>query len=406
MTGMRAGVASVTLAIALATVRANAEESCVTCHPQSKSELQQSVHAAHFACTACHGGDAETVSVAAHAREKGYIGVPSRAAIPALCGSCHADAVRMRPFGLPTDQLAQYSSSEHGQALARGDERVAVCTDCHRAHDIVGGDEPTSPVARQNVPATCGRCHADAVLMASYGLPSDVVEKFRRSVHGVALFVDQHPVAPTCATCHGAHAAVAPRPGEPSACGHCHTRSEEYLQQGPHGAAGRAGTMAECTSCHRYHDVDHPTLALFENGCAGCHSAGSAAATRATVLASLLEQAEASVATATAELRDATRHAPTLVRYDARLRQGRAYVLEAGPVQHALDVDRVQDLARRARSINDDVRAAVSGARQERRLHVLWLALAWVYLVFVVAVAYLYRREVTRARRDGHDAPH
>ena len=188
---------------------AAAEEACRTCHPDVKIEYEASVHAAEFSCTVCHGGDATLLSLDAHAVQKGYIGKPNRAAIPALCANCHADPNRMKAFGLPTDQYAQYQTSQHGLQLAKGDTRVAVCTDCHGVHRILSRTEPNSPISARNIPDTCGRCHADQQLMAAYNLPADQVDRFRRSVHGTALYVDEHPLAPTCATCHGTHGAAA-----------------------------------------------------------------------------------------------------------------------------------------------------------------------------------------------------
>ncbi len=182
---------------------ARAEESCRTCHPDVKIDYESSIHAREFSCTVCHGGDPAVTSLEAHAASKGYIGKPKRTEIPALCASCHADPNRMKPFGLPTDQYAQYQTSQHGLLLAKGDAHVAVCTDCHGVHNILPRDEPNSPDAPRNIPTTCGRCHADHELMAAYNLPADQVDKVRGSVHGTALFVDEHPSAPTCTTCHG-----------------------------------------------------------------------------------------------------------------------------------------------------------------------------------------------------------
>jgi hypothetical protein len=187
-------------------------EACSVCHPNVRTDFDESIHARELSCTACHGGDATAQDVeAAHATAKGYIGTPNRKDIPRLCGTCHADPNRTKAFGLPSDQYAQYQTSGHGMRLAQGDTRTAVCTDCHGTHRILPRREPTSPIARRNIPATCGRCHSDQALMAEYKLPADQVDKFRHSVHGVALFDEDHPDAPTCATCHGAHGAIAPQ---------------------------------------------------------------------------------------------------------------------------------------------------------------------------------------------------
>lgn len=384
--------------------RVRAEEACVTCHPNVAAEYRGSVHAQDVGCTGCHGGDPTLTSVAAHASDKGYVGKPARTNVPTLCASCHADPARMRGSGLPTDQYAQYETSAHGIRLARGDERVAVCTDCHGTHRILASDEPTSPVFRENVPATCGRCHADAQLMAAYQLPADQLERFRASVHGVALLVDEHPAAPTCATCHGAHATNQPQSSSlAEVCGHCHLRTREYLERGPHGKAVAAGKLSECVGCHGSHDIPQPGHALFDTACRRCHADDDPARARVEQLKSVLVQADAELAAAGEELARAARLAPTLARYRPRLQQGTAYLMEALPLQHTLDVERVADLARSARSVADEVRAAVYGAEQERRAHLLLLGAVWLFILFAVGVIRGWRRERRRAAapRDG-----
>ncbi|HVN84509.1 MAG TPA: hypothetical protein VMW17_06645 [Candidatus Binatia bacterium] len=379
---------------------AHAEESCVTCHPDVKTDYDQSIHAKHFSCTACHGGDPSIVSQEAHAVAKQYIGKPLRKNIPALCASCHADTNRMQPYHLQTDQYAQYQQSRHGVLLQQGDDKVAVCSDCHSAHRIVPRDEPTSPVAARNIPDTCGRCHADATLMAPYKLPTDQVEKFKRSVHGVALLVEEHPAAPSCVTCHGAHGAVAPQMGTiRTVCGHCHARTAQYLDQGPHGKAADEGKLSECVSCHGYHDTAEPDLTLFDTACPACHAADTPGFTVAQKLKTVLSQANDALQTADADIVREQRMSPLIVRLQPRLNQGWAYFREALPVQHALALDRVGDLTRSARSISEEVQSAVHGASQERQIHYLFLALAWIFILLAMGVTYLYRRE--RARRRG-----
>jgi len=158
---------ALTTLLVLTVTETRAEEACTICHPNVKTEYRESIHAKEVGCTACHGGDAAAEEVeAAHAVAKGYIGKPARKDIPALCATCHADPNRMKAFSLQTDQYAQYQTSRHGILLAQGDTRAAICTDCHGTHRILTAQEPTSPTARRNIPATCGHCHSDKTLMA------------------------------------------------------------------------------------------------------------------------------------------------------------------------------------------------------------------------------------------------
>jgi hypothetical protein len=380
-----------------------APEACGTCHPEIRTEYADGVHARHFGCVDCHGGDPAVVGVAAHSREKGYIGKPDRLRIPALCGDCHSDPVRMKPFDLPTDQYAQYETSEHGIRLAQDDERVAVCTDCHGTHRILPSWEPTSPVFRGNVPATCGHCHSNTELMAGYDLPTDQEERYRQGVHGVAALVDGHPNAPTCATCHGAHGAAGGEGDIRTICGHCHSRDLSYFLEGPHGAAARAGEMSECAACHGYHDTSHPTLALFD-ACEGCHAGGERALSVGRKLKAIIGRTGESLHATVSELEQLRHTFPTIVRYRPRLQQAHAFYVQARTMQHALDVERVEDLARTARSTSDDVRGAIHSIGQRTRLRRLGLAAAWVFLLFAAGVAYLYKRQRQRERQTPPDA--
>ena len=383
----------------LVRIEGHAEESCSTCHPDVKTEYTESIHAKEFSCTACHGGDATAVSLEAHALTKGYTGRLDRKGIPALCASCHADPNQMKSFGLPTDQYAQYQTSQHGMRLAQGDVRVAICTDCHGTHRILRLQEPTSPTARQNILVTCGRCHSDQTLMGEYNLPADQVEKFRTSVHGVSLLDDEHPSAPTCATCHGAHGAVAPHVGSIRAiCGHCHSRTREYFNQGPHRHPADEGTMHECVSCHGYHDTAKPNRELFDTTCQHCHAAESDALATAQRLKTMLSRAEEALQTASADLTHEQILFPTVARYRPRLQQARAHFLEALPRQHALAIDQVDDLTRSARSMAEEVQASIHGVAHKAQLRYLALAIVWLFILLTVGVAYQYRQQRRRER--------
>ncbi len=245
------------------------ESSCATnCHVGEQKALEAGVHAAVLRCTDCHGGDAtaQRDKAASHSEAAGFRGRPARQDIPQLCGSCHSEPLKMFAFGLPTDQLAQYRTSRHGEALfGRGDGRVAVCTDCHDTHRILPASDPEAPTHRGNQPATCGRCHANRDLMDGAGLPSDVVADFTGSVHGKALLVDEVRDAPSCADCHGAHGTAPPGVADIVAvCAHCHENTGEEYRKSPHAVADGM----RCAACHE-EAADVP--ALRRSGCAACH---------------------------------------------------------------------------------------------------------------------------------------
>ena len=237
---------------------------CVQCHAPQANQLTHSVHEG-ITCQHCHGGsDAYNLSPEQSGRYaklppnsavrppfdhgSSFTGKVPRAQIPTVCGECHADVERMNPYGLRTDQLAAYWTSGHGKALKRGEHRVAVCTDCHGVHDILRAGEPTSRTNPMNVPDTCGKCHADPDLMGEFDLSVAVVDEYRQSVHGERLLDQGDTGAPTCATCHGNHAAAPPGFADVgSVCGQCHQYAAKYFATSIH--AGQEGHSG-CVQCH------------------------------------------------------------------------------------------------------------------------------------------------------------
>ena len=69
------------------------------------------------------------------------------------CSRCHSDAEYMKPYGIPTDQFANYTTSVHHEALTvNGDLSAPTCTTCHGNHGAV-------PPGVDKVQNVCGTCH-------------------------------------------------------------------------------------------------------------------------------------------------------------------------------------------------------------------------------------------------------
>ncbi|NOX61621.1 MAG: ammonia-forming cytochrome c nitrite reductase subunit c552 [Chloroflexi bacterium] len=262
------------------------KNSCVDCHlvlgethTEISEQWQESVHGqSDVGCVECHGGDARTDEMnLSMDPASGFIGVPTRADIPHVCGSCHADVEEMRQYNLPTDQYVKYIESVHGVRLQTfKDVNVAVCTDCHGTHDVKKASDPTAAVYPLNVPELCASCHADPEYMASYNIPIDQFDIYKTSVHGRALLEDQDVRAPSCASCHGSHAAQPPDSEEVvNVCGKCHTATEAYYKESRHSRIGE--NAPKCWTCHGTHDVIKPDESMFlheeptEQECTTCH---------------------------------------------------------------------------------------------------------------------------------------
>lgn len=381
------------------------ETQCMTCHSEIKVDYLLSEHARFdVTCVACHGGDPVTLELdRAHDPEAGFRGTPSRESIPPLCASCHSNPDRMKPFDLPTDQYAQYLTSRHGERWIGGDMNVAICTDCHGSHRILPPFDPRSAVNPMNIPSTCGNCHSDAQLMERYGLPSDQVTSFERSVHGTALLGEGHANAPSCAGCHGSHGAMPPGVEAVSkVCGNCHSKTRSFFGSGPHKRAMDQQKISECVSCHGSHSIEPVGLDgdlgwLFETSCSQCHAQDSEAMETGQKLKTLLVHAQQTVENARGSLERAASRGFDVEPYRSRMLEARAYLVQALPVQHSLDVDQVEELTRRTRSIAESVRSQVHGLLGIQGVRLMGLALIWAYLVLVLIVVLLFRRE--RGRR-------
>lgn len=150
-------------------------------------------------CTNCHG--VHPVRATADGKSPVF---PTN--VPATCARCHADASRMKPYGIPTTQFSEYQESVHGQALLqRGNRQAPACNDCHDNHGAV-------PPGVTSVANVCAQCH------------SATRDLFVRSPHKNAF--DVLGMA-ECTVCHGTHRIAFP--------------TDEMLG---------AETGSVCTQCH------------------------------------------------------------------------------------------------------------------------------------------------------------
>lgn len=212
----------------------------------------------------------------------------NRVNIPQTCGRCHGNTAAMEKFNLlQSEPVVTYDRSVHGVALKRGDTAAAVCTDCHGSHDLQKSNNPASKLYWQNVPNRCGKCH------------ENVEAIYDRSVHGKAVARGVRD-APVCTDCHGEHTIQAVNVASskvsathiPETCGHCHGSvrlASQYqmslkvveTMQSFHGLVEQFGetTVANCASCHGFHDVLPPSDPLsslnpknLPQTCGKCHA--------------------------------------------------------------------------------------------------------------------------------------
>ncbi|MGC2420261.1 MAG: cytochrome b/b6 domain-containing protein [Candidatus Acidiferrales bacterium] len=224
-----------------------AKVSCATCHADEAAEIPKSIHAAlgagAQACTACHGSPHDLQ--------------PAAGLLPTLCITCHADEVK------------GFLASVHGAAAKRGDPDAPTCQSCHGpVHKILAAQDPASPVAKKNLPDTCGSCHSNPSFLATHEIPfAHPVESYKLSVHGRAVAAGNLAAA-TCSDCHGSHEIYAARDPRskinhwnvPATCGACHGEIEKIYAESVHGqaVAHGAGDAPVCTDCHGEHVILAP----------------------------------------------------------------------------------------------------------------------------------------------------
>jgi hypothetical protein len=271
------------------------DTSCVSCHSQLDGAAAEPTRKAaediHFikglSCHDCHGGNPaagfDGDPFAAHDESKGWTGKPSRLKIPELCARCHADAVFMKRFDshARVDQLSEYRTSVHGKKNAAGDERVAVCVDCHGVHGIRRVGDPLSSASPAKVTGTCGSCHGQEATLFR-----EMESKRRLDLEACIR----------CVICHGNHAIAQP--------------GDEMVGTGP------------------------------GSTCTGCHAEGDPGYRAASQMSDLLAKLQGRLADADRILGDAQRAGVEVGPDLFALRKARDNLVEARVLVHSFDIER------------------------------------------------------------------
>jgi formate dehydrogenase gamma subunit len=241
---------------------------CATCHDTEVKQYSLSIHGQARArgdkdaatCESCHG-PAHRVLVASDAKSP-----VNKLNLPQTCGHCHSNPELVAKYMFAVARPVEaYEQGTHGRAIKKGNMNAASCNDCHGVHDILPASDPRSTIWKQNVPATCGKCH------------KKIYDVYRQSIHGTALQAGVLE-APACDDCHGEHRILAPgNPHSPvymanvsqATCSRCHDNIQlmarfnipsnrvPTYENSYHGLAAQAGqeTVANCASCHGVHNI-------------------------------------------------------------------------------------------------------------------------------------------------------
>ena len=228
-------------------------DTCGTCHASPVRAWKASVHGRAArggdtdaaTCRSCHGST-HAVMPRTDPKSPTY-----HLNLPRTCAQCHADPAFVKKHNIQVgDVYKVFMDSIHGRALTKSGLLVAAnCSDCHGAHDILPHDDRRSRIHRNNVPSTCGTCHAG------------VQREYAESIHGRQVAAgDQR--APVCVDCHTAHQikrveAEFWRLDVIRECGTCHGESLRTYRDTFHGKVTALGfsRVARCSDCHGAHGV-------------------------------------------------------------------------------------------------------------------------------------------------------
>jgi formate dehydrogenase gamma subunit len=139
---------------------ANLAKTCGQCHEQESKDVIESVHGKAVAvgrrdaptCTDCHSE---------HKIEALKGSSPLKISQD-VCSKCHASAQLNTKYNLPADRVKTFFASYHGLAAQNGSTSAANCASCHGFHLVLPSSDPRSSIYKDNLLATCGKCHNGA----------------------------------------------------------------------------------------------------------------------------------------------------------------------------------------------------------------------------------------------------
>jgi hypothetical protein len=169
---------------------------CLPCHEDAQKLFDEGIHGKAYKngdrlapnCQTCHGSH-DIIKV----NDPNSAVAPIK--IPFLCGSCHKEGAAVQvQRKIPEDHILEnYSESMHGDGLLKkGLSVAATCASCHSPHRILPHTDPRSTIAKNNIAATCTKCHME-------------IEQVHRKVIKGELWEKQAHVLPACVDCHQPH---------------------------------------------------------------------------------------------------------------------------------------------------------------------------------------------------------
>jgi len=376
------------------------------CHSDINTEYKSSIHyEEEIKCIFCHGGNDSDLTLNSMSKKAGFKGKIVRTKIPLLCAGCHSNSEMMLQYGNFIDQYNIYKSSVHGKELAKGNSKVAVCTDCHGVHNIRKVSDPASSAYWKNIPGICARCHSDDKYMKEYRIPTAQFELYRNSVHGKLRLEKGDMRSPGCPDCHGSHGATPPGVTEvENVCGKCHALERKYFQLSPHRKALVKKKLKECITCHGSHGIEHADENLYNKsrqnnngvGCVACHNEKSREFKLGQEVARMFVEAEALIDNAYKLTQMASKKGFDIDEELLKLDEANSRLNEIKPVTHSLSISEISEGVENAEMLAKDVQEMVNSKMTEWRDRRVSLVINVAIFVVVMILLYVIRRRIVK----------
>jgi cytochrome b subunit of formate dehydrogenase len=250
---------------------------CGGCHKSEQSLYNECLHgkASHKGdplapkCQTCHGSHEIVPN-----KDRQSPVYPLN--VPGLCGRCHKEGspVQLQRNIPQTHILENYSESIHGEGLIKKGLTVsATCASCHSPHRILPHTDPRSTINRNNIAATCTKCHAG-------------IEFVHKKIIKGELWKKEAKVLPACVDCHQPHKirkVFYEQNLSDESCRKCHENPKiGYSKTGKNmfvqhtDIINSVHTKIACTQCHTGVEPSHTRPCdniTHKVECASCHSA-------------------------------------------------------------------------------------------------------------------------------------
>jgi nitrate/TMAO reductase-like tetraheme cytochrome c subunit len=254
--------------------------------------------------------------------------------VPETCGKCHSDPNRMKPYGLPYNQLKEYKKGYHGKILygkieGKNPSLAPNCADCHGIHGA-------TPPGVKEIANVCGNCH------------SNTAKYYKESPHYKAML---SAGVPQCISCHGNHKNQFPTP-------------KKFIGE----------EEGHCGSCHEK-DTNPYILAQFIN--------------------LSITNAENFVSKVEGELYEAKESGKNIEDLELKIIEAKNNLTKVGPVTHTLNSEKIKKLTDEALKKGKEVEIEINKIHKELRDRKMLFVIVVIFAVWIAILLLLKLRSLS-----------